>query len=190
MAIETKSTILKVNILSVCVLEKNISVKITAFDGPKNSDTILEAKKKLARYDFEQNKQLQLQLHGKIESVNSRKQLHFVMHFQKDGIGKDSETVCAIMRLMQAPVYLGVDTFDAVEEPKEPVKAAMDNPKLTLIEMLHKAAELKSMPAGELLYQLTSFVDKESQKTVHGKRSVEDLSEKQAKVIEDKLQKY
>jgi hypothetical protein len=189
MAIIKKQIMMKCNILAISVLDKNISVKITTADGPAHSGTIIAAKKKTVRFDFEQNKQLALQLQGMIESVNLRKQLHAVIHFQKNGVEKDGETVFALMRLMPAPVYLGIDTSDPAENTKEAVREATNTAPLTLIEMLHKAAELKAMPAGELLFQLTSFVDKPTQKAIPGKRSVEDLSEKQAKVIEDKLQK-
>ncbi len=182
--------IIKCTVLAVSVLEQNISIKMTAREvSGSQQDDILKAKKKVRLFDFERNREVKLSFNGTIESVNFRTQLHMVIHTHKESDEWNEKTVNTLMRLMGQPVYLVIKTYGAENESE----TKKDVPQVEKVQedmtaILMKAADVRDVPPGDLLFELTSFKNKR-EKVIPGKRSLEDLSAAQLTVVKDKLNK-
>ena len=170
---------INVSILSFSVLKNVISIRLTS--SSNNSETIQEIKQLkgcLQKYIIEglparngssSNKDTKkLDLSAKIQSLNIRSTLNFVLHTEKQNF-----QINEILDMMNRKLII---KFMSRKEKK-------------LQELLNKVAEVLNLPETEVLYKFTTFKSKKNGKTVIGKRSIYELSEKHKTVVIDKLRR-
>lgn len=163
---------LRTRIDSICVLEKNISIKLTSSDTRHN---VFEAIKKIKglpyHFRFEQNKEPKLSITGTIKSVNLRKRIHIVLHIPKESKKEIMPIVSPLIEIKGTLIYL-------VFEPPQ---------KDNITELLNKASKICNKSPENLLFELSTF-EKNGAK-IMGKHNIEELSDKHKEVVKNKLLK-
>ena len=170
---------INVSILSFSVLKHVISIRLTS--SSNNSETIQEIKQLkgcLQKYIIEDiparkgvspdKDKKQIELSAKIQSMNIRSTLNFVLHTDKQDFH-----IREILDMMDRKLTM---KFMSQKEKK-------------LQELLNKVAEIVNMPVEEVLYKFTTFKSRKHGKTVKGKRNIYELSEKHKTVVIDKLKR-
>jgi len=170
---------INVSVLSFSVLKNVISIRMTS--SSNNSETIQEIKQLkgcLQKYIIEDSPARnggspdkdtkQIELSAKIQSLNIRSTLNFVLHTEKQDFH-----IHKILNIMGRKLTM---KFMSQKEKK-------------LQELLNKVAEVLNMPEKEVLYKFTTFKSNKNGKTVKGKKSIYELSEKHKTVVIDKLKK-
>lgn len=170
---------INVSILSFSVLKNVISIRLTS--SSNNAETIQEIKQLKGcpqEYIIEDiptrnggssgKYTKQIEFSAKIQSLNIRSTLNFVIHTEKQDFH-----IHKILDMMDRKLNM---KFMSLKEKK-------------LQELLNKVAEVLNLPEKEVLYKFTTFKSKKNGKTVIGKRSIYELSEKHKTVVIDKLKR-
>ncbi len=158
----------KVKIMSYSVLHNGVSIKLLCEDP---GGLVNEARDEKRRIRFDA-----LSLEAKIRSINIQREGTSILLRTK----RNRYIVLRLFELMEREaVELSFST------PQDPLQTAAGLEE-KISYLLEKASKKLGEPEEELLYRITTFRDREG-KEISGKRSIQDISEGQKRVVLRKL---